>query len=533
MSAHHPSRRALLRTAGGLSAAISLAGANVLATGSAASAVGNDTGLRSAQRVQSDVDGPITRDEILLRAQHWVDLNVYYNQDDSHPDLDGRHYRTDCSGFVSMALHLSWSPSTVTLHEVLDPIAWEDLKPGDAVGTLGPGTGGDAGHVVLFAGWANHEHTRFFTMEEMGGAGSVRYERPINYTTSGGQFTAKPYRYKRVAEAPSHHAVSPAETGRVVSARSADGRLETFAAGADGVYHAWQTEANGGWSAWRPLGGPRNAQMAIAPNADGRLELLAINGDVAEHIYQTGPSRDWSGWQSFGTGGRYIAAGANADGRIEVFASGPKGVYHRYQTAPNSGWSGWEFTGGGPADARLEMERSPEGRLEVFALNGTVFEHQYQLAPNGGWSAWEHFGGGGHDLTVDHNADGRLEVFASGPEAVFHRYQESPTSWSGWVKTGGPGNSKLTSERTADGRVEVFAISSDIAVHAWQTGINAPFHDWVTIGTGGTDITAATNADGRIEVFGTSHAGVYHTWQTGFSDWAQWAWLNGPGPSIN
>ncbi|MEV0785855.1 peptidoglycan DD-metalloendopeptidase family protein, partial [Streptomyces sp. NPDC050423] len=44
--------------------------------------------------------------------------------------------------------------------------------------------------------------------------------------------------------------VYPAESGRVVSARSADGRLEAFAAGADGVYHAWQLQANGDWSAW-------------------------------------------------------------------------------------------------------------------------------------------------------------------------------------------------------------------------------------------------------------------------------------------
>ncbi|MEV5505394.1 M23 family metallopeptidase, partial [Streptomyces orinoci] len=33
--------------------------------------------------------------------------------------------------------------------------------------------------------------------------------------------------------------VYPVESGRVVSARSADGRLEVFAAGADGVHHAW------------------------------------------------------------------------------------------------------------------------------------------------------------------------------------------------------------------------------------------------------------------------------------------------------
>ncbi|MEV8476842.1 peptidoglycan DD-metalloendopeptidase family protein, partial [Streptomyces sp. NPDC051173] len=217
--------------------------------------------------------------------------------------------------------------------------------------------------------------------------------------------------------------VYPEESGRVVSARSADGRLEVFAAGSDGVFHAWQSQVNGSWSEWEKVGGPGNAQLAIAPNADGRLEAFAINGDVVQHRYQRSPSGAWSDWEAFGTAGSSVAAGVNADGRIEVFASGSAGVFHRYQTAPNAGWSGWEPSGGGPVGSRVKMEKAPDGRLEVFALNDKVFQHLYQTAVNGGWSQWEDFGGGGHDVTVDHNADGRLEVFASGPVGVFHRYQ--------------------------------------------------------------------------------------------------------------
>ncbi|WP_424887381.1 peptidoglycan DD-metalloendopeptidase family protein [Streptomyces sp. XH2] len=327
--------------------------------------------------------------------------------------------------------------------------------------------------------------------------------------------------------------VYPVESGRVVSARSADGRLEVFAAGADGVHHAWQSQVNGAWSEWEPLGGPATAELALAPNADGRLELLALSGDTFRHRYQTSPSGGWSGWEDFGTGGRHVAAGANGDGRLEVFASGPAGVFHKYQTAPNSGWSNWEPTGGGPAAGRLKMEKSPDGRLEVFALNDNVFQHQYQTGVNGTWSSWEDFGGGGHDLTVDHNADGRLEVFASGPAGVFHKYQTNPTSWSEWEPVRGPADSRLTSDRTPDGRVEVFAINNDVAMHMWQTGVNAPYGDWAAFGGGGTGVAATTNADGRIEVFGTSRTGVHHKWQTGFSTWSEWSWVNSSsGPAI-
>ncbi|MGW1518028.1 hypothetical protein [Streptomyces sp. NPDC002287] len=327
--------------------------------------------------------------------------------------------------------------------------------------------------------------------------------------------------------------VYPAESGRVVSARSADGRLEVFAAGADGVHHAWQTTPNGAWSDWERLGGPATAELAIGPNADGRLELFALNADTLQHRYQLQPSGTWSDWQDFGTGGHTLTTGTNPDGRLEVFASGPNGIYHRYQTAPNSGWSPWQPTGGGPANSRIAMEKSPDGRLEVFALNADTLQHQYQTTPNGTWSDWEPFGTGGHDLTLDHNQDGRLELFASGPNGVYHRYQTNPTTWSAWEPTGGPADSQLTSERSPDGRVEVFAINGSTAQHLWQTGVNAPYGQWDTFGGGGTEIVGTTNADGRIEVFGTSGAGVHHRWQTGFSDWSAWSWVNATsGPPV-
>ncbi|WP_278257786.1 hypothetical protein [Nocardioides convexus] len=158
---------------------------------------------------------------------------------------------------------------------------------------------------------------------------------------------------------------SAQESGRIVSAQSADGRLEAFAAGADGVWHAWQTQVNGEWSAWERIGGPANARLAVAPNADGRLESFAINGSTFDHRWQTSASGSWSGWENFGGGGTDIAAGFNADGRIEVFASSNAGVFHKWQTAPSGGWSAWSGTQGGPANAqargRVQHRRPPRG----------------------------------------------------------------------------------------------------------------------------------------------------------------------------
>ncbi|WP_405860748.1 peptidase M23 [Streptomyces sp. NBC_00090] len=230
----------------------------------------------------------------------------------------------------------------------------------------------------------------------------------------------------------------PYASGRVVSGRSADGRLEAFAAGADGVYHSWQTSVNGAWSQWRFEGGPRNAQLAVAANADGRLELFALSDSTFDHMWQTAPSAGWSGWANFGTGGYRLAAGNNADGRIEVFASNADGVFHRWQTGPTS-WSEWTGTGG-ISNAELTTSRSVDGRVEVFAINADTASHAWQTGPNASFSQWETFGGGGTEIGASNNADGRIEVFGTSRDGVYHRWQTGFTTWSewGWLNDSGP-----------------------------------------------------------------------------------------------
>ena len=55
----------------------------------------------------SSVGGSISREEVLERAQYWVDRNVIYSQNRTFPDAQGKRYRTDCSDLVSLAWHMS------------------------------------------------------------------------------------------------------------------------------------------------------------------------------------------------------------------------------------------------------------------------------------------------------------------------------------------------------------------------------------------------------------------------------------------
>jgi hypothetical protein len=149
----------------------------------------------------SGFNAPISRSEIISRGEFWVSRHIPYSQSATYPDPEGTPYRTDCSGFVSMCLHITPTGldalNTVSLPEVANRITWDELQPGDLVGTLGPGTGGNAGHVTLFHSWVDATtKTAYNSLECNGGDGCVAMQEQVGWTDSG--ITAEPYRYIHV-----------------------------------------------------------------------------------------------------------------------------------------------------------------------------------------------------------------------------------------------------------------------------------------------------------------------------------------------
>jgi peptidoglycan hydrolase-like protein with peptidoglycan-binding domain len=145
----------------------------------------------------SSVGGTISRTEVLARAKYWTDRRVPYSMYRYTGDPQGRQYRTDCSGFVSMAWHLSSSLSTVTLPNVSHRITKGELRAGDILLKGGPGSAGASGHVVLFRGWANSAHTSYYASEESGSHGAIARTVPYPYFSGYGTFL--PYRYNKIA----------------------------------------------------------------------------------------------------------------------------------------------------------------------------------------------------------------------------------------------------------------------------------------------------------------------------------------------
>jgi hypothetical protein len=114
-----------------------------------------------------DVTGqPITRSEVIARAQYWYSKSLTYNEGGFADDPEGKAYRTDCSGYVSMAWHLptpnNYAPdtgqlatSTYTTEISSSPSSSTDLQPGDILDDPGE-------HTFIFDKWDSASHTGFW-----------------------------------------------------------------------------------------------------------------------------------------------------------------------------------------------------------------------------------------------------------------------------------------------------------------------------------------------------------------------------------
>ena len=128
----------------------------------------------------------ITRDQIMQRAQVWVDEKIPYSQ-----TATTNGYRQDCSGYVSY----SWASSTsggghVTsnMQEICTKISKADMKKGDAI--LKPST-----HVVLFGGWIDTDAFYEYAEHQPGDV-CRKSTGSYNYFATNGYF---PCRYNLVS----------------------------------------------------------------------------------------------------------------------------------------------------------------------------------------------------------------------------------------------------------------------------------------------------------------------------------------------
>jgi hypothetical protein len=213
-----------------------------LIAGLAGAALAATTLCIAPAHASSTVGGTITRSEVLQRAQSWVNAHVPYSEHVCYPSgasadpyatCSVPDYREDCSGFVSMAWHLTASLNTSSLPSVSTQLgSLSQLKPGDILDDI------IDGHTILFAGWTNQANGDFIYYSESS-PGTVTGQHSDNINNSqiaglpGGNYHA--YQYNKILD---DTAAAPARIGVVDTASS-------VAIKEGGLGAGWVTETSG------------------------------------------------------------------------------------------------------------------------------------------------------------------------------------------------------------------------------------------------------------------------------------------------
>jgi hypothetical protein len=240
----------------------------------------------------------ITRAEVLTRAENWFKqrAQIPYNQGGKFPDEEGQAYRTDCSGFVSMAWHLTSQVNTRSLPSIAHVIAKSDLQTGDVLDAAQGAGNYDTGHVVLFVRWTSPAETSYVGLE-FGGTPIEDHVIPYPYFKSDPR-TYVPYRYNHIvnddgtASAP---VVAAPKNSSVAFYTPTSGQLRVLRNG---------------------TAAPVSPSLAGTPWRDSSVQFLAgdWNGDGATEI----------GWYDHRDGTFHLRTSTGANAPVNVFAAGPR-----------------------------------------------------------------------------------------------------------------------------------------------------------------------------------------------------------------
>ncbi|MDD9377689.1 VCBS repeat-containing protein [Streptomyces sp. ZAF1911] len=403
-----------------------------------------------AAAATSTLGGQISQAEILQRAQTWVDAGVPYNQGATYKDPQGKSYRTDCSGLVSMAWHLNAGigATTWTLPNYSTKISSLDaLEPGDALNNI------DA-HVVLFDKWTDSSKTEMWVYEHARPGTNARH---IKYTKSyiAGQ-GMKGYRYNKVIDAP----VTVPDKGMtdVTSVGDITG---------DGIGDVIAVDATTGelfrYSGPNFTGG--TARVKIGTNWDTMGDIVGVGdqtgdgvGDIIATDAATGDLYRYSGPNY--AGGTRVKIGSNWDSMHGIASVG-------------------DLTGDGKGD--IIAVESATG--DLYRYSGPNFTGGSAVKIGTGWNVYDTLVGTG-DLTGDGKGDivavetatGDLYRY-SGPSFNGGSRVKIGTNWNSMTNLTGPG------DLNKDGVPDLLAVNSSTGFLFRYSGPNFTGGSAVQIGT--------------------------------------------------
>ncbi|GAA1402880.1 hypothetical protein GCM10009639_46840 [Kitasatospora putterlickiae] len=372
----------------------------------------------------------MTRSQVLARAASWYGIGLQYSGTSTY-----QGYRTDCSGYASMAWQLSKPGLDTTKYVPNGAAHWiskGELKPGDA---LLDDDAGDDGHIVIFERWTDSSQTSYMGYEFTGGRinpGVKHREIPYPYFSGFGPWA--PVRANNVIDDP----VTP-QPPKLRLDFNNDGKADVAGKLSDGNLLLWTGNGNGtldtqsGYSLWPNNGFGQVSDLVAADfNGDGKTDVAGKLSD-GTLLWWKGlgngtldPASGWSMWPDtgfsavsgllagdFNGDGKADIAGKLSDGNLLLWTGNGDGTLNT-----QSGYSLWPNNGFGQVSDLVAADFNGDGKTDVAGKlsDGTLLWWKGlgngTLDPASGWSMWPDTGFSQvHNLVADDfNGDGKADI---------------------------------------------------------------------------------------------------------------------------
>ncbi|GAA4527243.1 FG-GAP-like repeat-containing protein [Nonomuraea ferruginea] len=436
-------------------------------------------------------DKALTRNQVITRARSWLAVGgVPYSQVRCYRNSYG-DYRTDCSGFVSMAWGLGGSGSAFWTGNLMDQafqISRSSLQPGDA---LLRHTGNTSeNHVALFVRWADGAHTQPVVIEQTGSSGTIERTwsasyaglyTPIRYDNIGGgggteepammrddgdgsmtiyRWTSSGSAFGRASDYTSGGWTMSNVGDRVASGDvDGDGKDDVVAAyqNSDGTFsfHVWKNGLSyaGKWYTSGPYAlGPVDGRLVVADfNGDGKAEpaMMRDDGDGSMTIYRwtsTGSAfsraSDYTsgGWTMANVGNRVASGDVDGDGKDDIVATyqNSDGTFSYHVWKNGVSYAGKWYTSGpyalGPVDGRLVVaDLTGDGKAEPAMMrddgDGSMTIYRWTSSGSAFGRASDYTSGGWTMANVG-NRVASGDVDGDGKDDIVATYQNSDGTFS-------------------------------------------------------------------------------------------------------
>ncbi|MFF9977798.1 C40 family peptidase [Streptomyces erythrochromogenes] len=368
----------------------------------------------------------ITRSSVIARAKSWVGIGLRYSG-------GGRHggYRTDCSGFVSMAWDLDSSLLTNTFgpRGVTEQISKGELKAGDALLDDDSGAGG---HIVLFEKWVDSGRTKYWGFDF---TPSGVHHRVYDYPYYDGYGPFVPVRNKNVVDdVTTPPAPAPGMTDLVavningdavddvVGVEASTGKLWLYKGTSTGTIATGGSRVEIGSGGWNGMSNLAGGDF----NGDGKDDLVATEESSGKLYLYPGTGSGVGARKEIGSGGwngmkDLVGGDFNGDAKADVVgvekSTGQLWLYKGNGAGSiggggtrvligSGGWNGMhdlvgmDINNDGKAD--IVGAETSTGKLFLYKSNGTGLNARTEIG-SGGWNGMNDLTGG--DFTSNANDD--------------------------------------------------------------------------------------------------------------------------------